>query len=56
MTRRAVPLGRQVLVLQIAVIALVAGVGFALAAVLLDRNLTRQYGQRALDVAHTAAA
>lgn len=39
MTRRAVPLGRQVLVLQIAVIALVAGVGFALAAVLLDRNL-----------------
>ncbi len=56
MKRRPVPLARQVLVLQIGVIVLVAGVGFALAAVLLDRGLTRQYGQRALGVARTAAA
>lgn len=56
MSRRPLRFARQVLALQIGVIVLVAGVGFALAAVLLDRNLVDQYGQRALGVARAVSA
>lgn len=56
MARRPMRFARQVLALQIGVITLVAGVGFAFAAVLLDRNLVDQYGQRALGVARAVAA
>jgi two-component system, CitB family, sensor kinase len=47
---------RQVLLLQIGLVALVAGVGFALVGWLLNQNLTDQYGQRALAVARAVAA
>jgi two-component system, CitB family, sensor kinase len=47
---------RQVLLLQIGVVALVVGVGFTLAGWLLDRELVRQYQQRALLVAQSVAA
>ncbi|KAA2258892.1 sensor histidine kinase [Solihabitans fulvus] len=47
---------RQVLLLQIGVVTLVVGVGFALVGWLLDRDLELQFGQRALSVARTVAA
>ena len=47
---------RQVLALQIGVVVLVVGVGFFLVNWLLDRELTDQYGQRALAVAWSVAA
>jgi two-component system CitB family sensor kinase len=47
---------RQVLALQIGVVTLVVGVGFALVGWLLDKELTQQYGERALAVAHSLAA
>jgi two-component system CitB family sensor kinase len=47
---------RQVLVLQIALVALVVGVGFALVGWLLNRDLEQEYGLRALSVAHAVAA
>jgi two-component system CitB family sensor kinase len=46
----------QVLLLQIGVLALVVGVGFALVAVLLDRELTDQYKARALAVANAVSS
>ena len=46
----------QVLALQIGLITLVIGVGFVLAASLLDHSLTDQYGQRALGVARAVAS
>ena len=46
---------RQVLALQIAVVALVVGVGFVLVSWLLDHELTGQYEQRALTVAWSVA-
>src|SRR5204862_444615 len=45
---------RQVLALQIGVVVLVVGVGFLLVNWLLDKELTDQYGQRALAVAGSA--
>jgi two-component system CitB family sensor kinase len=47
---------RQVLLLQIGVVVLVVGVGFALVGWLLYTNLTDQYAQRALAVAQSVAA
>ncbi len=47
---------RQVLALQIGLIVLVTGIGFGVAAALLDRGLVDQYGQRALGVARAVAA
>jgi two-component system CitB family sensor kinase len=46
---------RQVLALQIAVVALVVGLGFVLVSWMLDRDLTDQYGKRALAVAWSVA-
>ncbi|WP_338596401.1 sensor histidine kinase [Saccharopolyspora sp. SCSIO 74807] len=54
--RRPMRFARQVLALQIGLIVLVAGVGFALAGSLLERSLVHQYGQRALGVARAVAA
>src|SRR6266536_666354 len=56
MERPRVRFARQILALQIGVVTLVVGVGFALVAWLLDKELTAQYGQRALAVAHAVAA
>ncbi|NJC84324.1 sensor histidine kinase [Planosporangium mesophilum] len=50
------PFARQVLLLQIGVVALVVGVGFALVGWLLDDELVKQYQQRALVVARSVAA
>ncbi len=47
---------RQVLLLQIGVVALVVGLGVALVSVLLRSTLTEQYGQRALAIAKSVAA
>src|SRR5262249_31693840 len=47
---------RQVLLLQIGVVVLVVGVGFAVVGWLLNTNLTDQYEQRALAVARSVAA
>jgi len=47
---------RQVLLLQIGVVALVVGIGVALVSVLLSRTLTDQYGRRALAIAKSVAA
>lgn len=56
MSRRPMRFARQVLALQIGLIVLVTGIGFAIAAALLDRGLVEQYGQRALGVARSVAA
>ena len=56
MSRRPMRFARQVLALQIGLVVLITGVGFALAATLLDRSLVDQYGQRALGVARSVAA
>ncbi len=47
---------RQVLLLQIGVVALVVGLGVALVSVLLRTTLNEQYGQRALAIAKSVAA
>jgi two-component system CitB family sensor kinase len=47
---------RQLLLLQIALVAAVIAIGFALVAWQLNRSLERQYEQRALAVARTVAA
>ncbi len=47
---------RQILLLQIGVVTLVVGVGFALVGWLLDSELTTQYKQQARAVARTVAA
>jgi two-component system CitB family sensor kinase len=47
---------RQILALQIGVVTLVVGVGFALVGWALDRELTQQYGERARAVARAVAA
>ncbi|MEU4254464.1 sensor histidine kinase [Amycolatopsis sp. NPDC026612] len=47
---------RQVLLLQIGVVALVVGLGVALVSVLLRSTLTDQYGRRALAIAKSVAA
>jgi two-component system CitB family sensor kinase len=47
---------RQVLLLQIGVVALVVGLGVALVGVLLNHTLTDQYGRRALAIARSVAA
>ncbi len=46
----------QILILQVAVVVLLLGVGFALVAWMMRHQLTDQFGQRALSVAHTVAA
>jgi two-component system CitB family sensor kinase len=46
----------QVLALQIGVVTVVVGVGFTLVGWMLNTDLTGQYGQRALAVAHAVAA
>jgi two-component system CitB family sensor kinase len=51
-----IPFARQALLLQIGVVTLVVGVGFTLVGWLLDRELTRQYQQRALAVAQSVAS
>ncbi|WP_249124722.1 ATP-binding protein [Saccharopolyspora erythraea] len=56
MSRRPMRFARQALLLQIGLITLVTAIGFLLVASLLDRNLTDQYGQRALGVARAVAA
>ncbi|GAA3359438.1 sensor histidine kinase [Saccharopolyspora gregorii] len=56
MSRRPMRFARQVLALQIGLVVLITGVGFAVAATLLDRSLVDQYGQRALGVARSVAA
>ncbi|GAA4244877.1 sensor histidine kinase [Dactylosporangium darangshiense] len=53
---RYAPFARQALALQAGVLIVVVGVGFALVGWLFDRELTQQYGTRALAVAHTLAA
>ncbi|HEX6499525.1 MAG TPA: sensor histidine kinase [Micromonosporaceae bacterium] len=56
MTAPRFPFARQILALQIGVVTLVVGVGFTLIGWLLNRELTQQYGQRALAVAEAVAA
>jgi two-component system CitB family sensor kinase len=52
---RRMPFTRQMLLLQIGVLALVVGLGFALVAWQLDRTLKREYERHALAVARTVA-
>lgn len=54
--RIRLPFARQVLLLQIAVVVLVVGLGAMLVGVLVRRELTEQYSERALAVARSAAA
>jgi two-component system CitB family sensor kinase len=54
--RSSIPFASRILILQIAVVTLVVGLGFGLVAWLLDDELTEQYGQRALAVARATAA
>lgn len=53
---RPVRLRTQVLLLQIAVVALTLGVAFAVFGTISDHRLTDEYGQRALAIARTIAA
>ncbi|MFI5911726.1 ATP-binding protein [Dactylosporangium sp. NPDC051541] len=53
---RHAPFAQQALALQVGVLVVVVGVGFALVGWLFDDELTQQYGTRALAVAHTLAA
>ena len=55
MRRRRLRFSTELLALQVAVVAAVVVVGFALFAVLLDRQLSSEYGQRALAVARSFA-
>jgi two-component system CitB family sensor kinase len=50
------PFARQALALQVGVLTVVVGLGFALFGWLFNDELTNQYGTRALAVAHTLAA
>jgi len=50
------PFARQALALQVGVLVVVVGLGFALVGWLFNDELTQQYGTRALAVAHTLAA
>src|SRR6266542_2928595 len=54
--RPRVPFAGQILALQIGVVTLVVGVGFALIGWLLNKELITQYEQRALAVARSVAA
>ncbi|WIM93001.1 sensor histidine kinase [Actinoplanes oblitus] len=56
MLRRPVPFAWQVMALQVGLLVVVFGMGCALIGWLFDRELTDQYGSRALAVAHTLAA
>ncbi|UGQ12014.1 sensor histidine kinase [Yinghuangia sp. ASG 101] len=56
MNRPRFPFAAQVLALQLALVVVVAGVGFGLISRLLDRQLTSQYEQRALSVARSVAS
>ncbi|AHI00332.1 sensor histidine kinase [Kutzneria viridogrisea] len=56
MSQPRMPFARQVLLLQIGLVALVVGVGFAFTGWLLNDNLTHQYEQRAVAVARAVAA
>ena len=55
MTRRPLRLATQTMLLQVVVVAVVAAAGFVLATLLLRHELERQYEQRALAIARTAA-
>jgi two-component system CitB family sensor kinase len=55
-TPRRMPFAHQLLVLQIGLVVLLAGVGFGLAEWLLRGELTHDYGQRALILARSVAA
>jgi two-component system, CitB family, sensor kinase len=55
MARPRIRFARQALILQVAVITVLVGFGLGLASLLLDRELTTQYGQRALVIAQTVA-
>lgn len=54
--RPRIPFARQVLILQVGVVVVVACLGYGLVAWMLDGRLRDQYGQRALTVAHAVAA
>jgi two-component system CitB family sensor kinase len=54
--RPRIPFARQVLVLQVGVVLVVACLGYALVAWRLDSELRGQYGQRALTLARSVAA
>lgn len=54
--RPRIPFVRQVLVLQVGVVVVVASLGYGLVAWMLDDELRDQYGQRALTVARSVAA
>jgi two-component system CitB family sensor kinase len=56
MSRRPIPFAWQVLGLQAGLLVVVFGLGCGLIGWLFDRELTEQYGSRALAVAHTVAA
>jgi sensor histidine kinase regulating citrate/malate metabolism len=56
MSRRPLPFAWQVLALQTGLLVVVLGLGSALIGWLFNRELTEQYGSRALAVAHTLAA
>ncbi|GGK75591.1 sensor histidine kinase [Mangrovihabitans endophyticus] len=56
MPRRPVPFAWQVMGLQVGLLVVVFGLGCALIGWIFDRELTEQYGSRALAVAHTLAA
>ncbi|WP_255485828.1 sensor histidine kinase [Mycobacteroides sp. LB1] len=54
--RTVLRLSTQVLLLQVAVVFLALGVAFAVLAVVGDRRLSAEYGQRAMAIARTVAA
>jgi two-component system CitB family sensor kinase len=56
MSHRPIPFAWQVLGLQAGLLVVVFGLGCGLIGWLFDRELTEQYGSRALAVAHTVAA
>ena len=55
MSRRPLRLATQTMLLQVVVVTIVAGAGFALATLLLRHELERQFEQRALGIARTTA-
>ncbi|WP_222870290.1 sensor histidine kinase [Actinomadura decatromicini] len=54
--RPRIPFARQVLIMQVGVVVVVACLGYGLVAWMLDGRLRDQYGQRALTVARSVAA
>jgi two-component system CitB family sensor kinase len=54
--RPVLPFTRQMLLLQVAVLVAVVGLGFGLEAWQLDQSLEQRFEQRALDVAHSLTA